>query len=332
MAGYRADRFVRLIFLGDVMLGRLVNRHLAAVPADYPWGDTLPILRAADAVVINLECVLADRGEPWPQKVFTFRADSRHVSVLTTAGVCAVALANNHSMDFGSEALQDCIATLSRHGIRSAGAGASPDAAWRPQTFLVGGTRVALVAFTDDMSEWEARPGMPGVCHVPLRWEDPRFARLLQAIEEAREASDLVVVSAHWGPNWGYQPLPNHIEAAHRFVERGADLVFGHSAHVFRGVELYQGKPVLYSCGDYVDDYAVDDVERNDESFIWCLDLVDRRPSRLLLIPAVIRHFQAQLGRGPERRRIVRRMRALCTALRTETMDVSEGVEIRVTG
>lgn len=311
------------------MLGRLVNEHLAAVQPAYPWGDTLPVLRTADGVIANLECVLADRGAPWPGKVFTFRADSKHVAVLTAAGVSAVSLANNHSLDFGAVALQDCIATLLGHGIRPAGAGASPDAVRRPATFLAEGTRVAVVAFTDDMPEWEARPETPGVYYVPLQWADPRFGHLLDTIGEARKSNDVVVVSAHWGPNWGYAPLPDHIEAAHRFIDRGADVVFGHSPHIFRGVELYRGRPVLFSCGDYVDDYAVDDLERNDESFIWCVDFEDHRPHRLLLIPTVIRAFQARLARGGDRDQIVRRIRSLCAALRTETAEAPEGIEIR---
>jgi len=86
------------------MLGRLVNRHLASVPPEHPWGDTLSVLRSADALIVNLECVISNRGEPWPGKIFTFRSDLKNVAVLTAAGVTAVSLANNHSMDYGGGA------------------------------------------------------------------------------------------------------------------------------------------------------------------------------------------------------------------------------------
>jgi poly-gamma-glutamate capsule biosynthesis protein CapA/YwtB (metallophosphatase superfamily) len=297
-----------------------------------PWGDTLPVLRAADGIILNLECVLADRGQPWPEKVFTFRGDSRNVAVLAGAGVSAVSLANNHSLDFGPHALQDCIATLVRCGIRPAGAGMSADAAWRPATFSAAGVRVAVLAFTDNMPEWEARADTPGVCYVPLDWTDPRFGHLLTAIDEARKHHDLVVVSAHWGPNWGYPPPPAHVEAAHRFVDRGADIVFGHSPHVYRGVALDRGKPILFSCGDFVDDYAVDHVERNDESFVWSVEFEDRTLCRLSLIPTVIGAFQARLARGADRERIIKRMRALCAALGTATAETPEGIIIRPGG
>jgi len=321
---------LRLILLGDVMLGRLVNRRLAVAPPEYPWGDTLPVLRAADAVILNLECVLADRGEPWPRKTFAFRADSRHVAALVAAGVRVVSLANNHSMDFGRDAFQDCLATLVQCGIQPAGAATSADEAWRPATLLAAGIRVAVLAFTDNLPEWEARADIPGVCYTPLDWADPRFGRLLSVIEEARERHDLVIVSAHWGPNWGYPPPQDHVEAAHRFVDRGADVVFGHSPHVYRGVALYRGRPILFSCGDYVDDYAVDDIERNDESFIWSLELEGRTLRRLALIPTVIQACQARLAQAPDRARIVDRMRELCNALGTETLETADGIIIPI--
>jgi poly-gamma-glutamate synthesis protein (capsule biosynthesis protein) len=321
---------LRLIFLGDVMLGRLVNKYLAAAPPAGPWGDTLPVLRTAGAVILNLECVLADRGKPWPGKVFTFRGDARNVAVLTAAGVSAVTLANNHSLDFGRDALQDCLTTLRLHGIQPAGAGATADSAWRPATCTAGGARMAVVAFTDDLPEWEAQADVPGLCHAPLEWTDSRFRRLLAVIGKTREHHDLVIVSAHWGPNWGYEPLPAHVEAAHRFVDHGADVVFGHSPHVFRGVEIYRGKPVLYSCGNYIDDYAVDNLERNDESFIWCVDLEDHRLLTLLLIPTIIRAFQAWLARGTDRVRIMQRMQTLCTILGTEARETPEGLTVQL--
>src|SRR6516225_9755814 len=126
---------MRIVLVGDVMLGRLVNRHLASVPPEYPWGDTLSLLRSADALIINLECVMSDREEPWPEKIFTFRSDLKNVAVLTAAGVTAISLANNHAMDYGPEALQDCVDVLVRHGIRTMGAGSSIEAACRPADF-----------------------------------------------------------------------------------------------------------------------------------------------------------------------------------------------------
>jgi poly-gamma-glutamate synthesis protein (capsule biosynthesis protein) len=176
---------MRIVLVGDVMLGRLVNRRLASVPPEYPWGDTLSVLRSADALIVNLECVISNRGEPWPGKIFTFRSDLKNVAVLTAAGVTAVSLANNHSMDYGPQALQDCIGVLVRQEIWPAGAGSSIETACRPADFRVGDMRAACVAFTDNEAEWEA--GIrPGVHFVPLEPRDRRFGRLLVTIEMRR--------------------------------------------------------------------------------------------------------------------------------------------------
>jgi poly-gamma-glutamate synthesis protein (capsule biosynthesis protein) len=312
------------------MLGRLVNRHLATAAPEHPWGDTLPLLRLADALALNLECVIADRGKPWRGKIFTFRSDLKNAAVLTAARVTAVSLANNHSLDYGPDALRDCVAALVRHGIRPAGAGASLDTARRAAQFSAGGTRVALLAFTDNEPAWEAGSSAPGVHYVPVDPEDERFVRLLTGVKEVRRAHDLVIVSAHWGPNWGYAPSKEHVTAAHLFVDAGADVVFGHSPHVVRGIEVYRDRPILYSCGNFVDDYAVDEVERNDESFVFCFNYAAGALQRVLLVPTMIEDFQARLAQGPDAERIVNRMRALCAAFGTETRPAPDGLNVLV--
>lgn len=326
---------MRVMFLGDVMLGRQVNEYLATAPPESPWGDTLTLVRSADALFINLECVLADRGAPWPQKTFTFRSDAKNVAVLGAARVTAASLANNHSLDYGPEALLECLAVLRAHAIFPAGAGPSLAAAQEPAVVTVGEVRVAFVAFTDDVPAWEAGAATPGVFHVPLpptplQVDAPRFGALLRVIEHARARSDLVIVSAHWGPNWGAVPLAEHTLAAHLLIDRGADVVFGHSPHVIRGVEIYRQRLILYGCGDYVDDYAVDAVERNDESGIFCLDYDQGRLRQILFTPTLITRFQARLARGPGREHILRKMRTLCARLGTGAEEIPEGLKIAV--
>ncbi len=312
------------------MLGRLVNRALKTQPPEYPWGDVLPALRSADALVLNLECVISDLGEPWPGKTFVFRSDRKNVEVLERARVTAVSLANNHALDMGDKALADCLAILSERGILAAGAGTSLELARKPAVFRVtGGAVAALVAFTDNEPDWEAGEKTPGLSHSPVDPADVRFQVLLDIVRAAAEHVDLVIVSTHWGPNWGDEPPASHVRAARLLVNAGADVVFGHSAHVFRGVELYRGSPVLYSCGDFVDDYAVDEVERNDWSFVFALEFDGTQFRRLLLIPTIIRNLQARLAGGYERAEIMDRMQTLCSRLGTGGVrEVREGLEI----
>ncbi|MDR7482298.1 MAG: CapA family protein [Armatimonadota bacterium] len=320
---------MHLALLGDVMLGRLVNEALARVPPDYPWGDVLPVLRAADAVIVNLECVLADRGRPQPGKTFTFRSDARNVAVLAAAGVRAVSLANNHTLDYGEAALLECLTVLDRAGIAHAGAGRTLEEAQAPATIQVGGATLALVACTDNEPGWAAAADRPGVFHVPVDDPDgPAFRGLLALVAQARAAADLVVVSVHWGPNWGVAPPPAHTEAGRRLIEAGAGVVYGHSAHIVRGAAWWGGGLILYSCGDFIDDYAVDPVERNDWSFVFLLDAAGGRVRRARLVPTVIRDFQARMARPPEREAILARMHRLCADLGTETRRSREGLEL----
>jgi len=322
---------LRLILLGDVMLGRLVNRALTYEPPEYPWGNVLPLLLTADALVLNLECVISDRGEPWPGKTFVFRSDLKNVAVLESARVTAVSLANNHVLDMGGDALGDCLNVLAERRIASAGAGLSLEAARRPALFQIGSVEAALIAFTDNEPGWEARGATPGVFYAPVDPRDGRFRVLLDSIREAASLADLVIVSAHWGGNWGEKPPDSHRQAAHLFIDAGAHVIHGHSAHVLRGVEIYRNRPIFYSCGDFVDDYAVDEIERNDQSCVFALELDDQRMSRLLLVPTVIRNLQAQLACGRDREAILARMRRLSDELGTTGLhDVDDGLELRL--
>jgi poly-gamma-glutamate capsule biosynthesis protein CapA/YwtB (metallophosphatase superfamily) len=323
---------MKFLFAGDVMLGRLVNQALAGAPADQPWGDTLPLFRAADWRACNLECVLSDRGRPWsfPPKAFHFRSDAKNVAVLKAAGIDAVSLANNHTLDFEFDALFEMLRLLDEAGIRHAGAGADLAEASAPAICEVAGRRIGLIAFTDNEPMWAATESEPGVFHVPIDLEGAAAVRLLDAVRRARGQVDLLVVSAHWGPNWGYRPERAHVPFGRALIDAGADVVFGHSCHVFQRLDVHAGRPILYSAGDFIDDYAVDEVERNDESFLFSLEVDGGEPRRLRLIPTVIRDFQARLARAGEAQAIAAKMQRLCAeaGTRAEWIDPEGCLEI----
>jgi poly-gamma-glutamate synthesis protein (capsule biosynthesis protein) len=215
---------LEIAFVGDVMLGRLVADELRRRPPEFPWGDALALLRRADVLVGNLEFVLADDGRPWPGKVFHFRADRRAVGSLEAAGFALVSVANNHVLDFGTDAALESLATLTQRGIRFAGAGANAEAARRPAVFQRDGFTIAMLAFTDNEPGWEAGRDSPGVHFVPVDLHDSRAAALLDAVGREREAVDLLIVSAHWGGNWGVEVPPRHRAFAHELVDAGADV------------------------------------------------------------------------------------------------------------
>jgi poly-gamma-glutamate capsule biosynthesis protein CapA/YwtB (metallophosphatase superfamily) len=310
---------MRLLFVGDVMLGRLVNAVLASSPPGYPWGDTLPLIRQADARICNLECVIADQGAPWiaTPKVFHFRSDAKNVATLKAASIDAVSLANNHVLDFGYAALSAMLITLEREELHFAGAGMTFDEAARPALWEVEGNRLGLLACTDNEPAWEATAERAGVWYVPIQLQDLRAQQLLESVRKTKAEVDLLIVSLHWGSNWGYAPEPEHPPFAHALIDAGADVVFGHSCHVVRGIEIYKKRPILYGTGDFIDDYAVDPGERNDQSAVFLVETEGATIVRLLLYPTVIRDFQVRRAKNQQRRAIVALMQRLCRGLNT---------------
>jgi poly-gamma-glutamate capsule biosynthesis protein CapA/YwtB (metallophosphatase superfamily) len=304
-------REITLSLTGDVMLGRGVNEALRAARPEQPWGDTLPLFLSADLRVINLECAITEHKRPWSRtpKVFHFRADPPAVEVLRAARVDACSLANNHTLDFGEQGLLDTLAHLEAAGIRYAGAGRDPEEAARP-VLLEGG--VALVAFTDNEPPFAAGPDKPGTNYLPVSTEPAVLRRVEETIAAAREAgAETVVFSNHWGPNMVRRPPDAFRRFARAVVDLGADVYYGHSAHVFQGVEVYRGKPILYDTGDFIDDYAVDPDLRNDRSLLFGVSVEGGELRRLELFPVVLPYARVVLAEGAEREAILDRMARL---------------------
>ncbi|KAA9398622.1 CapA family protein [Haloarcula sp. CBA1130] len=297
------DASLRIGFVGDVMLGRSVDERWRGAP-DGPtaiWGSMLDRLQSLDGLVANLECCVSDRGEPRPGRRFHFRASPGWaVAALDRAGVACVGLANNHLLDFGPAALTDTPAHLTDGGIASAGVGGSRDGAFEPAVVDIAGLSVAVVSVTDQSPSYAADADSPGTAYAPLDPNHPLTRRRVGGtLATARDADpDLLVVTAHWGPNWVTAPSETQQAFARWLIDNGADVVHGHSAHVVQGVEVYRGRPIMYDTGNFVDDYAVKAGYRNDRSFLFELRLDDGRLTALGLTP--VENTYAQVGRASE--------------------------------
>jgi poly-gamma-glutamate capsule biosynthesis protein CapA/YwtB (metallophosphatase superfamily) len=315
---------MRIALTGDVMLGRLVDQYVIqnrSVRPEALWGDVLPIMLSADCRFANLECVISDRGEEWhpTTKAFHFRARPRAIEFLQVAKIDGVTLANNHVLDYSPEALLHCFTLLDQAGIKRAGAGAAIEEARAPLVLDLPEGRVAVVALTDNEPDWEATGTKPGVNYVAYSdrgLKEPYRSQLTQALQSARRLADLVIVSAHVGPNWG-APSKEIQALAHELIDMGADLYWGHSNHTPQGIEVYKGKAILYSTGDFVDDYMVDKDERNDLSFLFMLDVEQGRIARIRLHPTCIEDLGVRLANDQERDFLARTMQAKCKAFGT---------------
>lgn len=312
-----------LALTGDVMLGRGVNEALEFVQPIELWGDVLPYLMQADLRIVNLECALTAHSRPWSRsrKAFHFRADPAAVNVLQAARIDACSLANNHTLDFEEKGLLDTLRVLDAAGIRRAGAGANAQEAARPALLEMRGAkpwRVALLAFTDNEPDFAAQAGRPGTNFMEVSIDPATLDRVSSGIAQARAlGADLVVFSNHWGANFIERPSPLFRDFARRVIELGADVYYGHSAHICQGIELHQGKPILYDTGNFIDDYATHPLMRNDRSCLFRLGFEAGELRQVELVPVTLSLAHVALARGDELDAICRRMTALCNELGT---------------
>lgn len=315
---------MRIALTGDVMLGRLVDEYVIqnrSVRPDALWGDVLPVMLAVDCRLINLECVISSQGEEWEPatKAFHFRARPRAIEFLKAAKIDAVALANNHVLDYGPDALLECLTLLDRAGIKHTGAGMTMEQALAPALVGPPGGRVAVVALTDNEPEWEATSTKPGVVYVAYNergLREPYRSRMAQVLSAARRQAERVIVSAHVGPNWG-APSRAMQALARDLLDMGADLYWGHSNHTPQGIEVYKGKAILHSTGDFIDDYMVDKEERNDLSFLFVLEGEAHRITRIRLYPTRIEDLGVRMGNEQEWQFLKRTMQTKCRTFGT---------------
>jgi poly-gamma-glutamate synthesis protein (capsule biosynthesis protein) len=245
------------VALAEIRSGPIPRR---VAPA-YIWGDALAELERSrpDLRIVNLETSVTVSGE-WVPKGINYRMHPANIACLTAAAVDCCTLANNHVLDWGEPGLIETLETLERAGIRTAGAGRDRAAAEAPAVLTVGGGRRVLV-FSMGMASsgvprnWAAGPARPGVDYLP-DLSQRSVEGIARRVETVRQAGDVVVLSIHWGANWGYEVADEERAFARGLIDTGAvHLVHGHSSHHPKGIEVYRGRLILYGCGDFINDY-----------------------------------------------------------------------------
>lgn len=327
---------IRLFLAGDVMLGRGIDRilphpgdptlfedyvrnaegyvHLAqqrngpiprAAAIEYVWGDLLADLdaRGCNARVVNLETAIttSDAAEP---KGINYRMHPANAQALAAAGIDAVTLANNHTLDWGVAGLIETLEVLETFNISAVGAGRTDEEAAAPVPLMMeNGGRILLLAYgarsSGVPSHWRAGSSRPGINLLP---EDTEAAvsQISDRIAVAREDGDLVVVSLHWGGNWGYEIFPAERHLAHRLIkEAGVHIIYGHSSHHPKALEVHNGNLILYGAGDLINDYegiSGHEEYRSDLVLAYVLDVgrTSQRLDSVEFLPYRIKSFRLQ--------------------------------------
>ncbi len=238
-----------LLFSGDVNITDYVkNKYNQEGIGGILSEDLLEEFNNADIAMVNQEFAFTDRGTPVPDKQYTFRVEPKYVQIFKDMQVDIASLANNHSMDFGIVGLTDTFDTLTNAGIRYAGAGNNITEAREINYFEIRDKKITCLAASRVIPEpgWNAYSNKAGM----LTTYDPSF--LLEDIKAAKAGSDFVAVYVHWGLERKEYPEEYQRKLAEQYIDAGADLVVGSHPHVLQGIEYYNGKPIVYSLGNFM--------------------------------------------------------------------------------
>ena len=233
---------------GDVSLDPQYISTFSTNGYGYAWSGLGGLFQRDDLTMINLECAVSNLGSPVP-KEFNFSCDPNALPAARAAGVEVANLGNNHSYDYGPDAVVDSRRNLVRAGIAPVGAGKDPAEATKPALFTIKGWRIAVVGIdevVDPYPDAVAAPGHPGTaCGHDV-------GCILRAIHAADRKADLVIVVIHWGVELDTQPRDYQVDQAHEFIRAGADIIFGSHSHRLEPMSTYEGHPIFWGLGNFV--------------------------------------------------------------------------------
>lgn len=267
---------VTMAFTGDIYLSHYVLERYDAegihgVISEY----LLTEMKEADITMVNQEFPFSTRGTMEEDKQYTFRVDPDYISSFTDMGIDLVTIANNHTLDYGMEALEDTFETLDRAGILYVGGGTTKERAMQPAYIEAGGRKIGFLAASRVIPDpmWNIENRQPGIfCTYD-------GTALNAAIEEAKTRCDYVVVYVHWGVERENEPQEYQRTLARQYIDAGADLVIGSHPHVLQGIEFYNGKPVVYSLGNFIFNQEIPD------TLLLKVTLEEDGNPRLTLVP-----------------------------------------------
>ncbi|MBS3949231.1 MAG: CapA family protein [Peptococcaceae bacterium] len=314
---------------GDVLLDKLPGENVALYGPDYVFAGMGDLLKNADIAFANLESPASRHGEKITPKNFTFRSTPEALDALVAASIDVVSFTNNHCLDFGIDAFLDTLEHLRERGIAYVGAGKNRHEALSPHVLEVNGVEVAFLAFTQksflpawSYDLWEAQENKPGV--IFLDGEKGR-RDILTAVAEAEAQADVVLVSLHWGYEGTLAPQVWQQELAQAIIDAGATAILGHHPHLPFGVELYAGKPIIYSLGNYLF-HPYDPAAR--ESFVAHLEIDLLGEVQTKLYPIFMEQGTVRLLEGEQATRILQVIADRSTRLGTECAVRGDYVEV----
>lgn len=305
-----------LIFGGDVNLGRHLNVMTKEIGPEKVLG-TLGVIKQSDLAIVNLECVVASCGDYADKKdeivPFYFRGRQENIDILTDAHIDMVSLANNHSGDYGPDAFSEMLGLLKQAGITSVGGGMNETEAAEPVIRSVGGVVVAFIGIDFTTPFYAAKENIPGHYFLPHDKIDEWKDDITKKIQELKKKSDLVIPVVHWGPNFLTEPCTEVKKLARTLIVAGADAILGASAHLLHGVEVIDGKPIIYDAGNFLFDFRPED----KVSGLFQLFLSQDGVEEIRLIPTKAAYCYTTYANLEEGKKTLSVFKERCEKLRT---------------
>lgn len=298
-----AHQPITIAFTGDILLDKSVGMRIQRYGVDYPFQKTAEILRKADLTVGNLETPVSTRGKP-EQKEYTYRSKPETLKGLVNAGFDVVNLANNHTLDYGMEALFDTMEHLRKHNIGFTGAGKNEAEAFSPFVQTIKGKRVAVIGLSHVLpnQRWFARKAKPGLAHAYSA--EPMMSYVKKAVQQ----SDYTIAMLHWNLEYKDVPEPYARKLAKQLIDHGIDAVVGSHSHSLMGIEYYKGAPIFYSLGNFV--FTTSRNPKGWESMIVQVTF-DQQQTSSTVIPAKIVNGQPVPLSGDGKSRIIQKLNRL---------------------
>ncbi len=283
-----SDKPYHLVAVGDVMTGGRMRRRLADHGSNYPFAWVKPVFDRSSIVLANLEAPFARTAEKESTtRNFAYRVNPNSAHVLRRAGINVVTVANNHMMDCGHEGVRETLETLARQGIPSIGGGLDEVTAHDPAILSAGARKIGLLGYYWN-SRTAARNGLPGSAR-----DLPELVQ--RDIEKLKQHVDRVVVTVHWGVPYERQPTDEDRKKARHFIDCGADIVVGHHPHIMQAFEVYRGRPIFYSVGNF----AFGSGNSKAESLVVAVRFSDDQ-IEVDLFPAYVRNRDPRLDYQPK--------------------------------
>ena len=328
------------VTLAETQTGPLPDK--SERPLDYVWGDAIQILKEKnpDLRIINLETSVTTSDTQWPMKGIHYRMHPGNINVIQSANIDCCVLANNHVVDWGFPGLMETLSTLENAGIKFTGAGHNSCEAKAPAVFQMANknTRVLVFAASHSSSgvpdSWKARNDREGVNIIEFYQPNRAVIKLKEQTEKYKQDGDIIVLSVHWGGNWGWSVDSSFVKFAHKAIdEAGVHVIHGHSSHHVKGIEVHNGRLIIYGCGDFLNDYeGITGYEgyRDDLALMYFVDVSPDTGllAGLRMVPTQINHLRVNKAKEEGIKWLVKTMSRECKKFGSDVKRVDDEIHL----